>query len=388
MIGRYGAAEIVLAPNVAPRAEVVIRNRLDVIEEEPDIAVEQPAVVVDQQILQQDNMAEDQQQPANMPNNRIAASLKPQSFDASRLDLAGKWLTSFNRYCDFAGVAGADRCMLMGLLMKGTAETWFNSLPQDTRNDYALLEPVFRERYVDSEVTRMQRQMATLQKTQLTGESVDAYFTDAQSKLAEHNFPANLVMTLLINGLRSDIKGLVMQHQPFDNVDDLLNKARHIESSLRSSPVNPYLTQTSPVVAAVAKKDLFATFGDLDDMQDAMVAKILKGVKEINVKQKTAPQYVVPKVDPRAGSITPPVGSCFSCGRTDHFARDCRYDRSKVNRNPPPVGRYPRSSSRGRPRNVTFRAPTSAPQWNPSYRRDGNERPGTPYPRNFSQGNE
>ena len=63
----------------------------------------------------------------------------------------------------------------MGLLMKGTAEMWFNVLSQATRHDYALLESVFRERYVDSEVTRMQRQTAKLQKTQLTGESVDAY---------------------------------------------------------------------------------------------------------------------------------------------------------------------------------------------------------------------
>ena len=369
---------------------MVVRDRLDVIEEvreEAEDAEAQPDVVIDQQNLQQVNMAEDNQQP-NMPNNRIAASLKPQSFDASRLDLAGKWLTSFNRYCDFAGVAGADRCMLMGLLMKGTAETWFNALPQATRDDYALLEPVFRERYVDSEVTRMQRQMATLQKTQLTGETVDAYFTDAQSKLAEHNFPANLVMTLLINGLRSDIKGLVMQHQPFDNVDDLLNKARHIESSLRSSPVNPYLSQTSPVVAAVAKKDLFATFGDLDEMQDTMVTKILKGVKEMSVNQKAAPQYLVPKVAPRAAGEGPSVRACYSCGRTDHFARDCRYDRPNLSRSAAQGGRYQRNSSRGRPRNVTFRTPPSTPQWVPSYRRDGNGRPGTPYPRNVNQGNE
>ena len=50
-----------------------------------------------------------------------------------------------------------------------------NVLSQATRDDDALLEPVLGERYVDSEVTHMQRQTATLQKTQLTGESVDAY---------------------------------------------------------------------------------------------------------------------------------------------------------------------------------------------------------------------
>ena len=96
---------------------------------------------------------EGHRQPPNMANNRIAASSTPKSFDASRLDLAGKQLTSFNRYCDLA-----DQRL-----------TSFNRYCELAGVDYALLEPVFRERYVDSEVTHMQRQVAKLQKPQLQG---------------------------------------------------------------------------------------------------------------------------------------------------------------------------------------------------------------------------
>ena len=191
-------------------AEVIEPRVLPVQAEEP----RQLSPVADDQ---PPDMAEEQQQvaaaaPANNPQNMLAFNFRPQTFDGSKLEQSNKWLRNFNRYADLAGVDDASRCTLLGLLLAGTAETWYNSLAPAVRADWAQLQPAFRTKYVDVEVTRMQRQMATLTRVQQTGETVDAYFTDARSKLEEHQFPANFEITLLMNGLRSDIKGLVMQH--------------------------------------------------------------------------------------------------------------------------------------------------------------------------------
>lgn len=298
---------------------------------------------VNQPIMAEDANAEVQQAnaqaPPNLvqPNNLLAFNFRPQSFDGTRLDSANKWLRNFNRYGNLAGVNGGDRCTLLGLLLSGTAETWYNSLPQEVREDYDELERRFRAKYVDAENTRMQRQMSTLTRMQQTGESVDSYFTDARSKLEEHHFPQNFEITLLINGLRSDIKGLVMQHQPFNNVDDLFNKAKHIEASLRSSPINPYLTPAAPMLAAVTKEDLMVTCGDLERMQRNLVDQIVKEVKGMTFDKSPQPQYVVPKVEtPKSVTFTPEANACYSCGRTSHFARNCPFERrNSIARRPP-----------------------------------------------------
>ena len=76
--------------------------------------------------------------------------------------------------------------------------------------------------------------MHTLTRIQQPAESVEEYVADFRSKM--HNFGYNdaLQMTLVLNGLRSDIKAIAMQHLPYDNLDALVTKARHIEAALKS----------------------------------------------------------------------------------------------------------------------------------------------------------
>ena len=216
----------------------------------------------------------------------------------------------------------------MGLLMTGGAGTWFDSLGQDIRQNYEQLQEQFRQTYIDVEHTRLQRQMATLTRVQQTGETVDSYFTDARSKLAEHNFDQNFQLTLLINGLRSDIKGLVMQHQPYQNVGQLLNKARHVEASLRAAPFNPYLaTANIPAVASIAKEEMFATTSDLEKIEKSIIEKVTAKLNEFKVgnRKETEPQYIVPRVTSTNNQGN--LGRCFICGSTSHFRRDCTFQR-------------------------------------------------------------
>ena len=132
--------------------------------------------------------------------NPMALSFKPPTFNGLHPESANRWWQSFARYADLAGIQGNARCNLLGLLLCGSADIWFNSLPLQTRTDFAALEADFCEKYITAAHTQLQRQMAVLSRLQSPGETVDV--TDARSKMVNYNYDNELQMTLLIHGLR------------------------------------------------------------------------------------------------------------------------------------------------------------------------------------------
>ena len=139
---------------------------------------------------------------------------------------------------------------LLGLLFTVSTEIWFNSHPAQVRDDYAALEHTFRAKFVTVAHTQLQRQMAVLSRTQRPGESVDEYITDTRSKMADYNYGHELQMTLLTNGLTPEIKSVVMQHLPFQDIDALINKARYVESAIKSQSalsLTSYVSNSSQV---------------------------------------------------------------------------------------------------------------------------------------------
>ena len=277
---------------------------------EEEMDPQQPAQAPPQQ---QPEVHPGAQQPQLQQNNMLALSFRPPSFDGNKTELASRWLKNFNRYADLAGAHARNRCDLMGLMLTGSAETWFNSLPQEQRNNYAGLEQVFRQRYINAEHTRLERQLKTISRQQQSGESVDNYFTDARSRMEEQHFDNELQMTLLINGLRSDLKGLVLQHRPFANVEQLIEKARNIEDSQRSNYSVQNNSYATPLVVNHVKEELFATASDVE--------KVGRAVEDLAAKMK--------ELAPPTTTYTrrQDVPRCFICGSTSHFKRDCGFNR-------------------------------------------------------------
>ena len=338
--------------------------------DEPAVLERQP-VEHDNVIDHDHEMADEQQQVAPPPQRDVLAlGYQPESFDGTKTDGANKWLQKFNRFANVAHVEGDARCQLFGLALKGSAETWYNALPQAVRDDYAQLEQQFRNKYIENAATQMQRQMTTLSRTQQTGESVDAYITDARAKLDEQNFPPQFEMTLLINGLRSDIKGLVMQHQPYANVDALVNKARHIEASLKSHPFNPYINPMVSSLAIDAKEGSSVTNSDLEKLQKNMVDQIVREMKTSSIEPKFRAPVGPPRSSKSRVSFAPEKRACYNCGRTGHFARNCYFGREKEVRRRPPTpipGMRSRSPSPRPP-------PTQDARYGPQQNRGRNNR--------------
>ena len=183
--------------------------------------------------------------------NLLASSFKPASWNGLHTDQAENWWQSFLRYCDISGINGNNRCNLLGLLVTGISEIWFNQLPAQTRNDFAVLENEFRQTYITPPHTQFERQMSIINRHMRTGETVDEFIAEQRMKMAQCQYNNELQQTLILHGLRPDIKSVVLQHQPFQDMEALQMKARMVEASLATT-TNYYNTSTSMLVNTIS----------------------------------------------------------------------------------------------------------------------------------------
>ena len=278
-----------------------------------------------QLVQQQPIIAQQQQQPAfpAMAENMLTLAFKPPVFNGQAPETAGRWLRNFNRHADLADIEGQQRCTLLGLLLSDNSETWFNSLPQATRQDYDQLQKAFRQMYMDAQHNRWQKQMATLTTTQQSGESVDVYITNARAKMADQQYDEELQMSLLLNGLRPEIKSLVLQHQPLPDLQSFVTKCKTLEASLQASLFNHYIgNATYPMVANLASSAVVVNPHNLkkvDEAIDTLVSKInnleLQADEENHRREQGEP-------------CTDHVLRCYNCGSTKHLVRGCPHNAS------------------------------------------------------------
>ena len=319
--------------------------------------------------------------PMANPQALAAIPFRPASYNGLRTDSAQQWWTNFIRYVELSGIPDAQRPNVLGLLLSGTAQLWFDGLEDAVRNDFGRLEAAFREKYIVPGPTALQRQMQTLQRQQQVNESADDYVSDYQSKMRNFGYDDNLQMTLILNGLRPEIKAIVMQHLPFADLDALITKVKHVESALRSSMLSPNVpfanaasTQASSLHSnAVIEESPTLTLKDVE-------AAISRALQPLNSRISHAyrPRYEPPQTFNQPGFQQRPQrfqgrghgsGSplrCFICNSKFHLKRDCPENGARV-----AIGRgAPAQRSSGNARFTTSRG-ARTPQFG----------------RNFNQGN-
>ena len=308
-------------------------------------------------------------------HNPMSVAFKPVTFNGLHPESASRWWKSFMRYATLSNVQGNDRCNLLGLLLSGSCELWFNSLPEQTRNDFAALEAAFREKYITAAHTQLQRQMAILSRVQTDSESVDEYVLASRSQMEAYNYDPNLQITLLINGLKSELKAAVMQHLPFENMEAFITKAKHIESALKLKSQTPMALSTYTVNVATEErgqpvkqevKRLEDSVNSLAEKFDGLSRKLFNWKSNATTEHwRNKPSY-----QRNVRFNTPPVNSyssgtsgangrnvrCWHCNTIGHIRSKCpNYTRP----------RYPFGQQSQRPeenRNFRYRSPSPGPQ--------------------------
>ena len=247
-----------------------------------------------------------------MAENRMfaAVAVKATAFNGLHPEKAQQWWANFHRYVEFAGIEGANRGKLLGLLLAGTAQLWFDSLTEAVKDDYERLEAAFREKYIVLGPNNLQIQMQALARQQLPTETVDEFIADARAKMANFNYNNELQMTLILNGLRSDVKAIVLQHLPFANIEALAAKAKHVEAALKS------YVQAAPTATPQAN----ATDLDIGQALGGLTAKVAALTSQVN-RGRQQPQG--------RGGHRPTqwqgqqAKRCYLCNSEQHLMRQC-----------------------------------------------------------------
>ena len=87
-----------------------------------------------------------------------------------------------------AGIANNDRHQYLHLHLKGGALTFFDQLPQATREDYDLAVAALRERYQNDQRVQLQKLIFSARKLKSSEESAQDFLTDLQ-RLALEAYP-------------------------------------------------------------------------------------------------------------------------------------------------------------------------------------------------------
>jgi hypothetical protein len=77
--------------------------------------------------------------PVNTPNRTInpaAVAFKPEPFNGRNTFNANNWWQKFKMYTDLAQVDETLHCSILRLLLVGDAKTWYNSLTNETQNNF------------------------------------------------------------------------------------------------------------------------------------------------------------------------------------------------------------------------------------------------------------
>ena len=124
-----------------------------------------------------------------------------------------EWLTKFERLSKFYNWSNAKKLGALPLLFGGTALAWFQTLPDETINDYATLIDELKTRFGAQNLEFIFRQELYARR-QGQNEPLSMYTEDVIRKCQRLSLSDNDMMNVFINGLNNEIKTHVILNQP------------------------------------------------------------------------------------------------------------------------------------------------------------------------------
>jgi hypothetical protein len=190
--------------------------------------------------------------PANTPNriiNPVAAAFKPEPFNGRNTFNANNWWQKFKMYIDLAQVDETLHCSILRLLLVGDAETWYNSLTNETQNNFRQLEEAFKNQYIDPTSNKFAMLSDLRVRVQGHHESLRTFLTEAGARLKAMGYPRelwlDLIYPVLLPSIQNVLQGFATHITDFD---ELLTECDRMERTARS--VQPPPTALAAINAA------------------------------------------------------------------------------------------------------------------------------------------
>ena len=167
-------------------------------------------------------------------SKRMNFSLKLDKFSGACNDDAKSWLLQFDQYCTCYDLNDKTKTNIFSFHLQDHAKIWYNSLSDDIRHDWEKLKASFIKRFTED---RSLIDLSILQMTQNSNETVLEFLSKLKKNASLNDkIDENLLLAIGINGLKPDIRKIVINKEP-KSFADLRHAASIAEKSL-AVPVN------------------------------------------------------------------------------------------------------------------------------------------------------
>ena len=251
------------------------------------------------------------------PERNIAT---PISFKGNAEEDPVEWLKSFNDVAKANNWNNQTKLELVKTYLKGNALEWFESIvverwknPHERDDeDYEEIQDGFEEKFIEKFSTRQRKNLWYFQFNtieQEKDESVTSYSSKFKKLLQKVGTDGGLPMPMItqryLSGLKSEIAEKLVEHDITEDLDEMINKAKHIEQGKKYSKnkaiTNPFL-KTYKKTVEKEKTD-----------EDDPIAELTRKMQKLEIKMAETDR-------PRMKSEI----ICYQCGNKGHTKKDCK----------------------------------------------------------------
>ena len=182
---------------------------------------------------------------AAIDGNTNSSLFKQPPFNGLPNEDVNEWLAKFDRLSKFYSWSNAKKLGALPLMLGGPALAWFQTLTNETANDYQALIEALKDRFRAQNLDFILRQELYARKQGPT-EPLSVYTEDLIRKCQRLSLSDIEMMNLFINGLKNEIKSHVILNQPktFAEADNLARLRSAVFSTSVSENLLPSLGNT------------------------------------------------------------------------------------------------------------------------------------------------
>ena len=155
--------------------------------------------------------------------------LAPDSFAGLTSEDPVSWLRDVEHWVAFKKLDAPGVLGLIPLLLKNSAKIWYEKLENGKKDTFEHFKAAFNEKYKVDESQQWFNVASIWSTSQKDGQSVDEFINEVERKAM--NVSADEDHGAVMNGLRPEIRQMVLQHEPFNDLQQIRRWAMIAETS-------------------------------------------------------------------------------------------------------------------------------------------------------------
>ena len=276
---------------------------------------------------------------------RKATGFQPAAFSGSGSESASDFMNQFVEYSKLTGLKGEDQIVVFNLLLRGLAKYWFAALSDNDKANFNIIKQKFQDAFLSPSKNWLVTQRLEARKL-LSGEKVENYVSDILEMANNVKMSENEQRAALIRGLSPAMRAQLITHNP-QTLADTIERIYLSETALtlqKQDNVSVIDTITSCQIS-----NINSTVSELANQLSSITDQIKSSrtipnhfnqdrVMGIYGRPMNYPDAYEGRPPPRQQFLRnnnnqqyqqmprmPYYEGCFTCGRKNHYNRDCFY---------------------------------------------------------------